>query len=201
MFREIVPGNLYHVYNRATEKRTIFYTQIDYAKFLDRMFRYKREFGVKMLSYVILPNHFHFLLQEPEIQRQTLLTSDVEYKPRVNQYQGSKIGKFMSLLANSYTKYFNLKNEHSGRIFQGKYKPKIINDNNYLYSILAYINLNPLKHKIVDNINDWPYSSYNSIVSGVNNKLIDSSDLVDKKNCKEFMENNIEIIKNMDLEF
>ncbi len=201
MLREIMPNGLYHVYNRATEKRTIFYNERDYAKFLDRMFYYKARFGVKILSYVLLPNHFHFLLEESTNQRPTFLTSDVGYKTNVNQYLGSNISKFMSILMNSYTKYFNLKNDHSGRIFQGAYKSKLITDDKYLYSIIAYINLNPLKHKIVENINNWPYTSHHDIMSKISGVLVDNNDFINKYDYKEIIQNNIDRIKEMDLEF
>ena len=200
MIREIMPGALYHVYNRATEKRTIFYNEQDFGILLNYALYYKQLCGVKILSYAILPNHFHFLLKEPEPQRLTFQTSDVGYKQNVNQYKGSKIAKFISILTNSYTTYFNLKRSHQGRIFQGTYKSKLIKDDKYLYSIIAYINLNPLKHKIVENIDDWPYTSHHEILSKMNNGLIDRNSYVDIQNYKEILDDNIDKIKSIEIE-
>lgn len=64
--REILPNHLYHIYNRGVEKNRIFYSEKDYNRFLEKMFIYKHQTGVKILSYALLPNHYHFLMQEPD---------------------------------------------------------------------------------------------------------------------------------------
>lgn len=104
-------------------------------------------------------------------------------------------------MTKSHTAYFNLKNDHSGRIFEGPYKSKLIKDDKYLYSIIAYVNLNPLKHKIVENINDWPYISHHDIMSKISGVLIDDNDFINKYDYKKIIQNNIDRIKEMDLEF
>ncbi|MDD3284451.1 MAG: hypothetical protein PHZ07_02555 [Patescibacteria group bacterium] len=201
MIRNILSNNIYHVYNRGTEKRRIFYNQRDYNYFLSRMFFYKDQFKVKILSYAILPNHFHFLLEEP--------TSDVvnvrrcSYKPNTNQYHGSKISKFISILLNSYTKYFNNRREHSGRIFQGPFKSKLISSDTYLQTVFVYVNLNPIKHGVVNNINDWLYTSHHYFSDKFNSGIVDSNDFIDKTIYKSIIKNYKDKIENndVDLEF
>lgn len=137
--RNFYPGSIHHVYNRAVEKRTIFYTEKDYNYFYDKMEEYKEKTGVKIIISCVLPNHYHFLLQQP--------TSKVG------------ISNFMSLLINSYTKYFNYHKEHIGPIFAGKFKSIYVKDDNYLHEVVEYIKNNPIKHGLVDRAEDWVWTS------------------------------------------
>ncbi len=66
--RGIISGEYYHVYNRAVEKRTIFYNEKDYEYFINKALFFKDRTKVKILAYCILPNHWHFLLKEPKKQ-------------------------------------------------------------------------------------------------------------------------------------
>jgi len=188
--RGIYPDHVYHIYNRATEKRTIFYTGKDYNYFLDKISYYQEKTKIKILAYAIMPNHWHFMLQEPEE-----LTRRVTNHPTGRQ---SKISKFISLLSNSYTKYFNFTKDHSGRIFQGPFKSKLISNESYFHTLIGYINLNPLKHKIVNNINDWPYTSHHDYFYKAQFKLIKEETLINFREYQEDSEIYLENIKNID---
>lgn len=191
--REIYPNNIYHVYNRATEKRTIFYIEKDYNYFLEKIYYYQEKTKIKILAYSIMPNHWHFLLQEPEE-----LTRRVTVHPPGEQ---PKISKFISLLSNSYTKYFNSTKDHSGRIFQGPFKSKLVKDDAYFHTLIGYINLNPLKHKIVKNINDWPYTSHHDYFYKAKFKLLEEETLINFREYREDLKIYLESIKTIENEF
>ena len=191
--REIYPNNIYHAYNRATEKRTIFYTEKDYNYFLEKIFYYQEKTKIKILAYAIMPNHWHFMLQEPEN-----LTRRVDIHPPGEQ---SEISKFISLISNSYTKYFNYTKEHSGRIFQGPFKSKLVKDEGYFHTLVGYINLNPLKHKIIKNINDWPYTSHHDYFYKSQFKLIKEETLINFREYQDDLKIYLEKIKEIKNEF
>lgn len=189
--RNIFPGHIYHVYNRAADGRTIFYTEEDYNYFLQKILLYKERTGVKEWAYVLIPNHWHFILEEPEKP----LTRQVKSDPtgrKQNKPQISAISEFISLISNSYTKYFNISKNHSGRIFQSPFKSKLVSDDAYLNTLIAYVNLNPLKHKMVKNIDDWPYTSHHDYLykdrPRVKSKMIDQDCLID---FREYYEEDI----------
>ena len=194
----INPNEIHHVYNRGVEKRTIFYTEQDYNYFLGKILFYRIITGVKLLCYVIIPNHHHFTLKEPTLR---VVDPQGRYKTNVNFFKGSAISKFMGLLANSYTKYFNCKYNHSGRIFQGPFQYKLVNDDAYLKKIISYINLNPLKHKIVKDIKDWPYTSHHEYVDKEKLRLIDEECLIDFDEYKEDLGFYIKELEDMECEF
>lgn len=153
--REFAEHQYYHVYNRGVEKRHIFLDDDDYTVFLGLLKRYldetddkkskkaprnasrrrveKIQDEVQVLSYCLMPNHFHLML-----------------------YQTSKDGvhKLMRRIATSYAMYFNSKYDRVGSLFQGPYKASLINRDSYLQHISRYIHLNPEDYKA------WPYSSY-----------------------------------------
>lgn len=188
--RSIVAGEFYHVYNRAVDKRVIFYTEKDYEYFLSKVLFFKEKTGIKIIAYCVLPNHWHFLLKEPETKTETTF-----------QIKISSVSKFISLLTNSYTKYFNLNKDHSGLIFQGPFKSKLVSDDNYLRVLINYINLNPLKHKISKKAGEWPYTSDHNYVGETKCNLIDYDYLVDFKDYKKGISSYLDYMKSIDEEF
>lgn len=144
---KFVNGECYHVYNRGVEKRDVFLDERDYFRFLisikgvnhfgandfldacgpeDRPKvgdERKREALVEMICYCLMPNHFHFVLKQ-------------------NGEGG--VPKFMQKLCTAYTMYFNKKNERTGVLFQGPYKAKHVDGDQYLLQVSRYIHLNPL---------------------------------------------------------
>lgn len=144
--REFSEDSYYHVYNRGVEKRIIFLDEQDYTVFLGLLKKYlsgehqgsnRHKFDllsddVELLSYCLMPNHFHLLL-----------------------YQQSTDGvvKLMRRLMTGYVMYFNNKYNRVGSLFQGTYKASRINADAYLQHISRYIHMNPKDYL------DWPYSS------------------------------------------
>jgi len=115
-----VPNGYYHIYNRGSEKRTIFLSKKDYRNFLDRIEKNALKYAVDVLVYCLMPNHFHFLLhQKPEGSIQSCL-------------HATELG---------YAKFFNTKYERVGPLFQSRFKAKSIENDEYLLQLSAYIPL------------------------------------------------------------
>jgi putative transposase len=138
-----VPEGYYHIYNRGSEKRTIFLSDKDYQNFLKRLQENTIKHGIDVLVYCLMPNHFHLLVRQ---------------KP-----QGS-IQSFMHAIELGYAKFFNTKYERVGPLFQGRFKAKFIETDEYLLQLSAYIHRNPLGAKYSKNslrlLSSYPYSSY-----------------------------------------
>ena len=133
-------GEIYHVFNRGVDKRIIFLDSKDVGRFLKSMVifnsikpigsLYEQSFLkekkkskplVRFIAYNLLPNHFHFILE---------------------QVVEGGISEFMRRLLGGYTWYFNKRNKRSGSLFQGTFKSKHIDSNEYLLHISVYVNLN-----------------------------------------------------------
>ncbi len=142
---EFIEDGIYHIYNRGTDKRDIFLDEQDYFRFVHYLYACNdieslekienpiiggptsgivdRERLVNIFCYALMPNHFHLLIQ---------------------QRKEGGISKFMQKLSTGFTMYFNVKNERTGVLFQGKFKSKFIDDEKYLETLVNYIHLNPV---------------------------------------------------------
>lgn len=131
----------YHVYNRGFQKQQIFFNHKDYERFflkLEESLNFIKQ--VKLISYCVLPNHFHLIFQNKE---EWLLLSKLMNKLQVAYWNFIK------------TKYWeNLK---KWQVFEWRFKAKLLESDDYFQKCLYYVNYNPLKHWIVDKIEDWPY--------------------------------------------
>lgn len=137
-------GEFYHLYNRGTDKRTIFLDEEDHDRFISLMFlcnsdrsivyrdipiglTYGYERGgtlVDILAYCLMPNHFHMLI--------------------CGKNDGSA-SLFMQKFLTAYTMYFNRKYKRTGALFEGTFKAKHADTDEYLKYLFAYIHLNPVK--------------------------------------------------------
>jgi len=146
-----VPGEIYHCFNRGVNKRTVFSSETEFQYFLDclelfnqteskgsmQAYRTKENYLalktqevrplVSVLSYCLLPNHFHLLLQE-------------ECDDGITQ--------FMRKVTTGYTMYFNKEHIRSGSLFQGQFKAVHINTDIQLRHVFSYVTLNYKVHKI-----------------------------------------------------
>ncbi|MDO8639334.1 MAG: transposase [bacterium] len=169
-----ITGNYYHIYNRGVEKRNIFLDRWDCLRFLEGLNFYhkapvpmklsdyrrgliklkkieKQTEIIEILCYSLMPNHFHFLIQ---------------------QLEDRGITHFLKKLLNSYVRYFNTKYDRVGPLFQGSFKARLIETDEYLLQLSKYI------HKNVFPLNRWEhrvfsYSSYGYYLSGEKHPFCD----------------------------
>jgi len=192
-----IPDNYYHIYNRGVEKRKIFLEEKDYRRFLillsicngfdavnirdnppeDQIPRKRKETLVDIGAYCLMPNHFHLLIREKS---------------------ESGITNFMRKLGTAYAMYFNKKNKRNGGLFQGKFGAQLLNNDNYLKYIFAYVHLNPIKliepewkekgvaniNKAKDFLDNYIWSSYSAYMRKKQNDPI-----LNKKAFPEYFEN------------
>lgn len=148
-------GSCYHVYNRGNRKQNIFLQNRDYKRFLERARKYKDKFGVTVLGYCLMPNHFHFLIRQ-----------DTDLP----------ITFFMLRLGTSYAKYFNIKYDQVGSLFQGRFKAKLIDSDEYLLQVSHYIHRNPIPISAPGvELASYPWSSYSAYIDGKKDALVDPS--------------------------
>ena len=137
-------GEYYHIYNRGNSKQDIFKEDRDYQRFQsllyiangtksfefrevqkDEIFDFdKGDQLVHIGTYCLMPNHFDILLT-PAVENGTQT--------------------FMLKLSTGYSMYFNKKYEHTGGLFEGRFKSRHANSDEYLKYLFSYIHLNPTK--------------------------------------------------------
>lgn len=168
--RIFVNHHYYHVFNRGVNKQKVFISEGDYPRLLELLQYYsfdrlplryshyrrlpstsKANFlrrlhklhtrRVYIISYCLMPNHYHLLLRQ--------------------QIDGG-IPRFVSDVQNGFTKYLNLKHDRSGPIFQGPFRAIHIKDDSQFLHLSRYIHLNPYSDRLVKTTTElrrYPWSS------------------------------------------
>lgn len=121
-------GALYHIMNRGNYREYIFDVSGAGELFEQTLFDACKRFGWLLHAYVCLSNHFHIALETPE----------------ANLVRG------MQWFSSTFGNRFNRLVRTPGHIFQGRYKPLLIEDNGYLLKVVNYIHLNPVRAGIVE---------------------------------------------------
>lgn len=147
-----VPGCVYHVLNRGNNRQVVFREEADYKRYTEFLERYKKRYSFKLYSYVLMNNHIHLLMEVGD---------------------KGNISKIMQGVTLAHTRYFNLKYEASGHVWQGRFKSIIVGEDSYLLEISRYIELNPVRARIVQDPRDYPWSSYAFHAYGERNPLLD----------------------------
>lgn len=141
---------LFHIYNRGNNRQTIFFERENYLYFLFKIRKYLLP-HCEILSYCLMPNHFHLLIYADERTVQTVKIGN-------NDINVLSYG-FQNLLS-SYTKAINRKFERTGSLFTQNTKAKALASMPDGYICLKYIHQNPLKAGLVQDMKEWGFSSY-----------------------------------------
>jgi putative transposase len=82
------------------------------------------------------------------------------------------ISTVMRRLLTGYAIYYNRRHDRQGHLFQNRYKSILCQENTYLLELVRYIHLNPLRGKLVKDINQldkYPYCGHSAILGNTNN--------------------------------
>ncbi|MTE26434.1 transposase [Winogradskyella ouciana] len=145
-YEPIIKDSYYHIYNCGNNKEDIFIEERNYAYFLSLLKKHILPVA-ELLSYCLLKNHFHLLVKTK---------SNVEDK---------FISQAFSNCFNAYTKAINKAYGRTGSLFQDRFSRIKITDEEYLKSLIIYINNNAVHHGFTQDVSSYKYSSYQALVS------------------------------------
>ena len=98
---------------------------------------------VEIIAWCLMPTHIHLVLK---------------------QLKDNGISKFMSNILNSYSRYFNIKHNRKGPLWEGRFKKILVENDEQLLHLTRYIHLNPVTSCLVNRPEDWSASSYKDYV-------------------------------------
>jgi putative transposase len=164
-----VGGEIYHIINRANARLQIFFKEEDYQLFESILEDGVKKYDMRVLAYCIMPNHFHLILQ-----------------PR----KDGDLQKFMQWLTLTHTQRWHVQNKTigSGSLYQGRYKSFLIQQDQHLLTVIRYIERNPLRAKLVTNIQNWKYSSAYQRLYVPNSSVVSSSPISLPKKYLQFLQ-------------
>jgi len=131
-----------------------------------------------LISYCLMPNHFHFLIrQNTEIP----------------------LSKLMLKVSTSYSMYFNKKYDHVGGVFQDCFKAVLAESNEQLLWLSAYIHQNPKVAGLVKGLKNWQWSNYLDYIDARKGDMCDIDVILGQfKNISEyadFVDSSFSLIK------
>jgi REP element-mobilizing transposase RayT len=144
-------GAIYHVTIRGNRRQAIFRDDRDRERFLFRLAESGEAYGIRLYLFCLMSNHVHLLLETPS----------------------ANLGRFMQSVETGYTVFYNVRHGTSGHLFQGRYKAKHVEGDEYLLKLSRYVHLNPVcisrlkKEPLnlrVAYLRKYPWSSYRSYI-------------------------------------
>jgi putative transposase len=144
-------GGLYHIIARGNQGHPTFLDKADYARYLRLLGEPMEGRGVKAYSYCLMPNHVHLLLE---------------------QSGNYPLSKFMQRLQTAYTLYFNRRHKKNGHLFQGRYKAILVERDAYLKDLVRYLQLNPVRSKLVEDPAEYPWTGFRQYVGTVKDPVV-----------------------------
>lgn len=133
-------GMVYHVLNRGVGKNKLFFKDEDYLAFERVMEETLEKRAMRILSYCLMPNHWHFVLW-PE--------------------NDGDLGSFMQRLTVTHVarwqKHYNMVGY--GHVYQGRYKSFPVETEDYFYQVMRYVERNALRSNLVAKAEQWQYAS------------------------------------------
>lgn len=135
-----VGGEIYHILNRSNGRTTLFHTEQDYKDFEYLLSEMKETYGIRILAYVIMPNHWHLLLCP---------------------LKDKDLSKTMHWLTTSHVRRHHTRKRTVGygHLYQGSYKSFLIKDERHLLTVLKYIERNPARAKLCKSAQAWEWGS------------------------------------------
>ena len=149
---EFFKNELYHIYNRGNNQQKIFFNHDNYVYFLKKVRRYISPY-CDILSYSLMPNHFHLFIHSDE---RTINTKEIRSQERNVLSEGIRV------LLSSYSQAINRQNRSSGSLFQQNTKasPIVRGSSNYDLTVFHHIHQNAYRANLVEKMEDWEYSSF-----------------------------------------
>lgn len=131
------PGLALHVCQRGNFGQRIFFTDADRRRFLSLLARHSEEQRVRVIAWCLMSNHQHLIVIPDEEE---------------------SLSRMMERLAGEYSKYLNARLRRSGHVWKERYFACVL-DEKHFTSALRYVELNPVRARIVSHAEDYLWSS------------------------------------------
>ena len=147
-----LPNQYYHIYNRGANRADIFRADKDYVFLLKQVKDRLEEFGISVIAYCLMSNHYHFILR---------------------QNGETKISDFMKAVFFVYSSAFNTAYNRTGTLFEGPFRVTWVDKIEYALHLCRYIHRNPLDARMVVRQEQWHYWNYQEFIGMRKGTLVD----------------------------
>ena len=123
---------------RGNERKEIYRDRADRKQFFEALALTGERYRWRVLAYCLMTNHYHLLVQTPN----------------------ANLARGMRQLNGVYAQAFNRRHGRDGHLFQGRYKAILVQADAHLLSAVRYIVRNPLRARMCERVEEWPWSSH-----------------------------------------
>ena len=116
----------------------IFFDDADRYRFFLFVQQVVERYGCRIYAYCLMSNHVHLAVQVGTVP----------------------LSRIMQNLSFRYTRWVNWRRQQTGHLFQGRYKAILIEEDEYLLQLVAYLHLNPVRAHMTGNPEDYRWSSH-----------------------------------------
>lgn len=146
-----IPGIAQHVIQRGNNRSPCFVTSSDYLHYLQTLRESCEKHECSLHAYVLMTNHVHML---------------------ITPLKGDAVSKLMMDLGRKYVRYFNDTKDRTGTLWEGRFKSSLIDSVEYCLACYRYIEMNPVRAKMVETPGEYEWSSYRTNALGSRNRMI-----------------------------
>ena len=159
--RMVVAGLPHHVTQRGNRREAIFFEDGDHGIYRDLLAEQTRKAGVEVWAYCLMPNHVHLILTPTRADGLGLAVGEAHRR---------------------YTNFINARGRWTGHLFQSRFA-SVAMDEAHLMAAVCYVNLNPVRARLVSRAEDWPWSSARAHLAGVDDNLVIVRPVLDRTSC------------------
>ncbi len=153
--RVVAPGCPHHVTQRGNRRQETFFEKDDYRTYLELMAHWCGECGVEIWAYCLMPNHVHLIAVPSEAEGLARAIGEAHRR---------------------YTRHVNFRQRWRGHLWQGRFGSFAM-DEDHLLAAARYIELNPVRARIVRKPHRYPYSSARAHLEGRSDLLLSNCPL------------------------
>ena len=140
-----------HVVQRGNNRAACFFTDDDYAFYLEVLADACRRYRVHVHAYVLMTNHVHLLLSPQTVDG---------------------VSRVMQSVGRRYVQYVNKRYRRCGTLWESRHKASLVDAERYLLACYRYIELNPVMASMVPHPGDYRWSSYGANAWGKRDDLL-----------------------------
>jgi putative transposase len=159
--RMVVAGLPHHVTQRGNRREAVFFEDGDHDIYCDLLAEQTRKAEVEVWAYCLMPNHVHLILIPTRADGLGLAVGEAHRR---------------------YTNFINARGRWTGHLFQSRFA-SVAMDEAHLMAAVCYVNLNPVRARLVSRAEDWPWSSARAHLAGVDDSLVTVRPVLDRTSC------------------
>ena len=154
--RAVAPGYPHHITQRGNRRQQTFFSDEDYQSYLDLISQWCADYAIELWGYCLMPNHVHLIVVPPNEESLALA-----------------IGKAHL----SYSRRINFREGWRGHLWQGRFASYVM-DEHYLFACARYIEMNPVRAKLVNHPAEWRWSSARAHLHGAADEIVNVGPLL-----------------------